>query len=61
MCDFYIGQKVVYMGNVHTVYDVDEGWGGFLALDGDKYICPNHEDNRCISAPMSGCKPHADD
>lgn len=52
---FSIGQTVLYKGETRTVYDVDEGYG-MLALDGDRYICPNHPDNRCIEAPMGDCK-----
>lgn len=51
---FYIGQKVRFKGEEHEVTDVDEGYD-YLALDGDRYIAPNHEDNRCISAPMNEC------
>ena len=52
---FSIGQAVLYKGETRTVYDVDEGYG-MLALDGDKYICPNHPDNRCVEAPMGDCE-----
>ena len=55
MINFKIGDKVIYKDEEHEVTDVDEGYE-FLALDGDCYITPNHEDNRCISAPMSKCK-----
>ena len=54
MQEFEIGMKVKYKGEEHEVTDVDEGYD-YLALDGDRYITPNHEDNRCISAPMSEC------
>jgi len=52
-----LGQEVVFQGVVRTVYDIDEGYD-ILALDGDKYICPNHEENRCIEAPFSECVPN---
>lgn len=54
MSKFNIGDKVLYEGHQHVIYDIDEGYG-YLALNGDKYITPNHEDNHCISAPMSAC------
>lgn len=56
MRKFKLGEKVLYEGSEHKIYDVDEGYG-YLALDGDRYITPNHEDNRCISAPMDECTP----
>jgi len=52
-----LGQEVVFQGNVRTIYDIDAG-ADILALDGDKYICPNHEENRCIEAPFSECVPN---
>lgn len=51
-----LGQIVIYKGEEHEVTDIDEGYE-YLALDGDRYIMPNHEENRCISAPMSECTP----
>jgi len=51
---FKIGQYVIYKGYKYLVCDVDEGHG-ILALDGDKYISPNHELNRCTEARMSEC------
>jgi len=51
-----IGEFAIYKGETHKITDVDEGYG-FLALGGDRYICPNHPDNNCISAPMSECVP----
>jgi hypothetical protein len=51
---FHIGQMVIYKDEEHEVSDVDEGYE-YLALGGDRYITPNHEDNRCISAPMAEC------
>jgi hypothetical protein len=53
---FHLGQSVSYQNATHTVTDIDEGYQ-FLALGGDRYITPNHADNRCISAPMSECTP----
>jgi len=55
MVIFSIGDRVFYKGVARTVFDVDEGYG-YLALDGDKYITPDHEENRCISAPMTECE-----
>ena len=52
---FKLGQKVKYRGETRTIYDIDEGYG-ILALDGDKYISPDHEDNRCIEAQMEDCE-----
>lgn len=52
---FKLGQKVKYQGEIHEIHDIDEGYG-YLALSGDKYISPNHEENRCISAPMNECE-----
>ncbi len=54
LADFKIGQKVLYKNEIHIITDIDEGYD-YLALGGDKYITPNHKDNRCISAPMSEC------
>ena len=53
--NFKLGQKVNYQGEIRTIYDIDEGYD-ILALDGDKYICPCHEENRCIEAPMAECE-----
>lgn len=52
--DFKLGGKVIYQGEERTIYDIDKGYD-ILALDGDKYIAPNHTCNRCIEAPMSEC------
>ncbi len=56
MSEFKLGMKVKYKGEIHEVYDVDEGYE-YLALSGDKYIAPNHGENRCISAPFFECEP----
>ena len=55
-CQFHIGQKVEYQGVIRTIYDIDLGYGGILALDGDKYISPGDPHNRCIEAPIGDCK-----
>jgi hypothetical protein len=52
---YKLGQKVKYKGEIRTIYDIDEAYD-ILALDGDKYICPDHEDNRCIEARMDECE-----
>lgn len=52
---FRIGQYVRYKGYRWLVCYVDEGHG-ILALDGDRYIAPNHDYNRCTEAPMSECE-----
>jgi hypothetical protein len=53
---FNLRGRVIYKGEEHEIYDIDEAYN-LLALSGDRYICPNHEDNRCIEAPMSECTP----
>ena len=56
---FKLQQKVKYKGEIRTIYDIDEGYN-ILALDGDKYIAPNHEENRCIEARMQECEIHSE-
>ena len=51
---FKLGQDVIYKGEQYVVTDVDEGYE-YLALGGDRYITPNHQENRCVSAPMDEC------
>ena len=54
-----IGQEVIFRGQVRTICDIDSGYD-ILALDGDKYICPNHAANRCVEAPFAECKPNGE-
>jgi hypothetical protein len=51
---FKLGQNVAYKGKEYPILDIDEGYE-LLALGGNKYICPNHEENDCIEAPMREC------
>lgn len=54
-CLFQLNQDVIYQGIKRKIYDIDYGYK-ILALDGNKYISPNHPENFCIEALMDECE-----